>query len=72
MSDRVGLSEGRCEGDPARLRNLQKIKHHFDACMGPGMFLAPLPFFVADPLLGSCRAHRRRISGRLHMAALRP
>jgi len=24
-------------------------------------------FFVADPLLRSCRAHRRRISGMLHM-----
>ena len=68
--------EERCERDSARLRNLQKIKHHFDVCMGPGMgpgmFLAPLPFFVADPLLGSCRAHRRRISGWFHIAAICP
>jgi len=48
--------------------------HHLGVCMGPGIMyvISAAFFFVADPLLGSRRAHRRRISGRLHMAALCP
>ena len=60
------------ERDSARLQNLHKINTPF-WCMHESRYVISAAFaFVADPLVGSCRAHRRRISRRLRMATLCP
>jgi hypothetical protein len=52
------LREVQRERDSARLRNLQKAKPFW--CMhGSRYVISTAFFFVADPLLGSRRAHRR-------------